>query len=70
MYQPINPIEGRPGYFGAFLTASDEAIRAEMKLCLVEATRGTECPTCEGWGTLPREAVGCPTCHGRGVVNE
>lgn len=70
MYQPINPITGRPGFFGAFLTASDEAIREEIKQALVESTKGVSCPTCSGWGTAEGERVGCQTCFGRGVINE
>lgn len=70
MYQPINPLPGRPGFFGAFLTASDEAIREEIKQALVESTKGLVCGTCDGWGTLEGEAVGCQVCFGRGVIHE
>jgi hypothetical protein len=71
MYQPINPIAGRPGFFGAFLTNDGETVAADWRRewdQIITRNRHPVCGECKGFGYRKGERVGCPTCHGLGVI--
>lgn len=82
MYKPILPIEGSPGYYGAYITATEEAsVKALIdSWATVEQQyynlTTVQCPECRGIGyavyrqrgQLIRESVGCQTCQGLGKL--
>ena len=82
MFNPIRPIAAvngfpiAPGFYGAFETLSDEAVRAALReefdaVVTRRSSTAEDCPTCRGRGVHKRdERVGCDTCHGRGIINE
>lgn len=71
-FEPINPLPGRPGFFGAFRTASVEqstaALREAISKSITRKNHSPVCTRCNGRGYQPYERVGCDQCHGLGVI--